>query len=103
MIHARPLTPRARYEITDALRSVLQALLCEELYLARAKSEALVYAFLSYSENIAHISNGSRGGPPPLFLDQIEARRALQKFCLRPRPATPLSEGLNPPLLMSVV
>ena len=83
----RAATNSARYEIINALRSVLRALLCEELDLARAKSKALFYAFLSYSENIAHISSGSRGGArPPLILDQIEARRALQKFCLRPPP-----------------
>ena len=47
------------------------------------------------------------GGPPPLVLDQTEARRAEKIFFLRPSPpvisgsddrALPLPEGLNPPL-----
>ena len=48
------------------------------------------------------------GGPPPLFLDQTEARRVEKKFetwpppnlrgWMRPPPPTPLSEGLDAPL-----
>ena len=47
------------------------------------------------------------GGPPPLVLDQTEARRAEKIFFLRLSPpvisgsddrALPLPEGLNPPL-----
>ena len=57
------------------------------------------------------ISGGSRGGArPPLFLDQTEARRA-EKNCFWDRsphylrvwltaPPPPLSEGLDPPLLI---
>ena len=58
-------------------------------------------------------SGGSRGGarggaaPPPLFLDQNEARKAEKKIFLRPGPSPylrvwmtirPLSEGVDPPL-----
>ena len=36
-------------------------------------------------------------GPPPLFLDQIEARRAKKYIFFGDR-GPPLSEGLNPPV-----
>ena len=51
------------------------------------------------------------GGPPPLFLDQTEARRAEKKFFwetgpppflrvwMTALPPPPLSEGLDPALL----
>ena len=52
---------------------------------------------------------GARGGCPPLFFDQTEARRAEKVLFLRPGPpalsqglddrATPLSEGLDRPLV----
>ena len=53
---------------------------------------------------------GARGGPPPLFLDQTEARRAekiwggdrappyLRVWMTAP-PPLPSSEGLDPPLM----
>ena len=50
---------------------------------------------------------GSRGGRPPLFLDQTEARRAEKNLFGDPLPPylrvwmigpPPLSEGLEPPL-----
>ena len=53
--------------------------------------------------NIQHSGGsrgGARGGPPPLFLDQTEARRAEKHFFGRPPPPPPLSKDLDdrPPL-----
>ena len=42
------------------------------------------------------VADPGEGGPPPLFLDQNEARK--KKF-LRLSPPPPLSEGLDPPLV----
>ena len=36
-------------------------------------------------------------GPPPLCLDQTEARRAEKSFFLRPVTPPPLSQGLDDP------
>ena len=52
---------------------------------------------------VSQVSGGEgQALPPPLFLDQTEARRAENKFWrplpTRPPPPPPLSEGLNPPL-----
>ena len=41
------------------------------------------------------------GGPPSLFLDQTEARRAEKKYLNPPPP--PLSEGLDPATVMGYV
>ena len=40
--------------------------------------------------------------PPPLFLDQTEARRAEKKFLGTGWPGPPLSQGLDPALVTSV-
>ena len=42
-------------------------------------------------------------GPPPLFLDQIEARRAKKYIFFGDRPRPPLSEGLDPPVSFPLV
>ena len=92
------------------------------------KGESLKTWVLDQGENCAHnrsktekvsqriqlfTSGGSRGGasggpaPPPLFLDQTEARKAEKIIFLRPGPSPylsvwmtvpPLSGGLDPPL-----
>ena len=47
------------------------------------------------------VADPGEGGPPPLFLDQNEARRAAKKIfeAVPPPPPPPLSEGLDPPLV----
>ena len=44
---------------------------------------------------------GGESGPSPLFLDQTQARRAEKKIesAPVPHPPSPLSEGLDPPLV----
>ena len=46
------------------------------------------------------VADPGEGGPPPLFLDQNEARKAAKKiFEAVPPPPPPLSEGLDLPLV----
>ena len=46
------------------------------------------------------VSGGSRGAPPPLFLDQTEAQMTEKTFFVE-RTLSPLSKGLDDPCFLS--
>ena len=48
--------------------------------------------FSGPAETVEDSEEGPRGPPPPLFLDQTEARRAEKNFFLRP--PTPLPHSV---------